>query len=118
MSTQDDIDFENPPAGSEMLEPHDYLLDVLPGILSEGPVLIEFKHDGGISSVKSAMIVTLHPDECPLDLLPPLPEDHYAIWAWNIRSNEWCQIDCREVEDAQTWPPTEVQEPRIINDDA
>ena len=89
----------------QQLQPHQYLAGVLPEVLAEGPVLIEFKtaEDTGI---KPSAIVTLHPEDCPLENKPedtdPTGE---TLWCWDAPKGEWVLLDLKEVETAQVWPP-------------
>jgi hypothetical protein len=86
-------------------EPHEMLASILPEILKEGAVLIEFKVNTPIAdgTVPSA-ILTLHPDECPIDQRPE-DADTDNIWCWDIGQNNWFQLNFFQVETAQSWPP-------------
>ena len=91
---------------NEQLQPYQYLANVLPEVLSEGPVLVEFKSPEK-SDIISSIIVTLHADECSLDSKPSEREtEGETLWAWCINREEWVLLDLKEVENAQIWPPS------------
>lgn len=78
---------------------------VLPSVLSEGACLIKFKHTKD-QDIQDAMILTLHPEECPNDL----PTDEYAskgCWAWNLRGTYWFYVIYSTIFSVEPWPPIE-----------
>jgi hypothetical protein len=100
----DNLDVDQLPDG-DPVEPHEMLAEVLPGIMKEGAVLVEFKTNTPttVGTVTSA-ILTLHPEECPIDQCPDDTDPNY-IWCWDLSQNTWFQLDFKQVETAQTWPP-------------
>ena len=94
---------------TEKQYPHEILAEILPEILAEGPVLLEFKTDE-ITDIKPSMIVTLDENICPINNKPVDNEDNGKIWCWNVHRGGWYLLDCYDVESAQTWPPEIIKE--------
>lgn len=86
------------------IEPFKALAEVFPEHLAEGPLLVDFKDDED-TDIKSAVIVTLHPDMCPINTIPDETGNQYCLWAWNVRRNEWLELDCKTIDTVQVWPP-------------
>lgn len=95
---------------NDKFAPHEILAEVLPDILKEGPVLVEFKSDEP-TDIRSAMILTLHPEMCPIENKPVDNESHGLIWCWNAHRGGWYLLNCFDVDNAQNWPP--VFEPEL-----
>jgi hypothetical protein len=94
----------------EVKEPHELLGEILPEVLEEGAVLIQFKSEDNAVIVPS-VILTLHPDECPIDQCPEKSATPNTLWAWNVRHTQWYLLDLVAVDDAQTWPPEDGSTP-------
>ena len=80
------------------------LAAVLPQALSDGAMLIELKETKD-ADIKSAVILTLHEQQCPLSDQPTVEDPQDGVWAWNMLRGTWYYLQFSEVDAAGPFPP-------------
>lgn len=97
-------DIEHTPPTDE-----EVLASFVPAALRDGAILVELKTTEA-SDIKSAIIVTLHEEQCPLDTKPEDSDLTEGVWCWNMRRAQWYYLKFKDVDGLQPFPP----EPELI----
>ena len=80
------------------------LAAIAPPALKEGAMLVEFKSSEN-ETVRTAMVLTLHEDDCPIKDQPEADNPADGVWAWNVRAQAWIYLRYKDVDVFQNWPP-------------